>query len=129
MAGSISTKPRAIQWPLDQRGVEAIDRNFDDIFRRVVAVQTGENPILDATSFSDVISSTVTRGDIITGQVDSSDGTIKWDDLAIGAAGKLLRSDGTDLLYSTFTIPDTFATGSLPHASSTNTLTALAAGG
>ena len=125
MAGSISTKPRAIQWPLDQRGVEAIDRNFDDIFRRVVAVQTGENPLLDATAFSDVISSTVTRGDIITGQVDSSDGTIKWDDLAIGAAGKLLRSDGTDLLYSTFTIPGTFAQGDVLYASSANVLAGL----
>lgn len=43
-----------------------------------------------------------------------------------GTAGKVIRSDGTNNPYSTFTTVDTYATGSLPHASSTDTLTALA---
>ena len=48
--------------------------------------------------------------------------------LALGTVGKLLRSDGTDLLYSTVTIPDTFTRGSFPVASAANILSALTIG-
>jgi hypothetical protein len=48
--------------------------------------------------------------------------------LAIGAAGKLLRSNGTLPLYSTATYPDTFAAGDLPYASAANALGSLAIG-
>lgn len=48
--------------------------------------------------------------------------------LAVGAAGKVVRSTGSLPAYSTFTTADTYATGTIPHASSTNTLTALAIG-
>ena len=40
----------------------------------------------------------------------------------------MVRSTGTLPAYSTFTTVDTYATGSIPHASSTDTLTALAIG-
>ena len=46
--------------------------------------------------------------------------------LGLGSAGKVPRSDGTDLAYSTFTIPNTFALGDLVYASSANILAALA---
>ena len=46
----------------------------------------------------------------------------------MGAAGKIPRSDGTDLVYSTFTIPDTMAINTLLYASSANVLAALATG-
>ena len=77
-----------------------------------------------STTHTDTAASAVTRGDIIVGIGVSP----AWDDLALGASGKMLRSDGTDLLYSTFTIPDTFASGSMPYASSANVLAALAIG-
>ena len=48
--------------------------------------------------------------------------------LAVGASGKVVRSNGTLPAYSTFTTADTYATGTIPHASSTNTLTALTVG-
>ncbi|MCW1908620.1 MAG: hypothetical protein KIH63_004735 [Candidatus Saccharibacteria bacterium] len=45
---------------------------------------------------------------------------------ASGSAGKVIRADGTNNVYSTFTIPDTYAQGDLLYASAANTLTALA---
>ncbi len=47
---------------------------------------------------------------------------------ASGSAGKVLRADGTNNLYSTFTIPDTFATGDIPVATGTNVLGVVAGG-
>ena len=46
--------------------------------------------------------------------------------LAVGAAGKIIRSNGTLPVYSTFTIPDTYAVGDLLYGSATNVLSALA---
>ena len=86
----------------------------------VASFQT--HSLLSATH-GDSTASTVTRGDIVVG----TGVTPTWDDLALGAAGKVLRSDGTDLLYSTFTIPDTYTTGDLVYASAANTLAARAA--
>jgi len=45
---------------------------------------------------------------------------------ASGTAGKVLRSDGTNNVYSTFTIPDTYTTGDIIYASATNVFSALA---
>lgn len=45
---------------------------------------------------------------------------------ASGTSGTVLRSDGTNNVYSTFTIPNTYAQGDLLYASLANTLTALA---
>jgi len=74
--------------------------------------------LLDGTNHTDTTNSAATRGDLIVGTGTPA----TWDDLPLGAAGKILRSDGTDLLYSTVTIPDTFATGTIPYATSANVL-------
>lgn len=42
--------------------------------------------------------------------------------LALGAAGKILRSDGTDLVYSTATYPNTTTANQILYSSATNTL-------
>jgi len=51
-------------------------------------------PLLDGSHNTDTTNSAVTRGDIIYGN-----STPAWDDLAIGAAGKVLTSDGTDVSW------------------------------
>jgi|SRR3989304_8712070 len=76
-----------------------------------------------STSHTDSAASAAVRGGIAI-----VDATPQWTQLAVGAMGKILRSDGTDLLYSTFNIASTFAAGDLIHASSTDSLTALAIG-
>lgn len=81
----------------------------------------GAHALLSATH-TDTTAGTVARGDLITGQAV----TPKWTRLALGTAGKILRSDGTDALYSTFTIPDTYAQGDILYASAANVLSALA---
>lgn len=74
-----------------------------------------------SSTHSDASAGTVVRGDIITGQ----GGSPTWTRKALGSSGAVLRSDGTDLLYSTFTIPNTFAQGDVLYCSATNVLTAL----
>src|SRR3990167_798790 len=59
----------------------------------------------------------VARGDII-----RASATSQWARLALGAAGTVPRSDGTDIGYSTFTIPNTFALGDVIYGSAANTL-------
>lgn len=87
--------------------------------RRIDAL--GNHALLSATH-TDTTASTVARGDIIVGTGASA----TWDNLALGAAGKILRSDGTDLVYSTLTMPDTAAVSTILYASATNTIAALA---
>lgn len=73
-----------------------------------------------AAAAFDALSPVTTRGDVI---VRSATTNAR---LGLGTVGKVLRSDGTDLLYSTFTIPDTMAVSTLLYASSANVLAALA---
>ena len=77
--------------------------------------------ILSATH-TDATAATVVRGDIITGQAVSP----LWKRLALGATGTILRSDGTDLVYSAVTYPNVYAVGDLVHATGTGTLAGLA---
>ena len=58
--------------------------------------------VLSATH-GDTTAAAVTRGDLIIGQ----GATPTWQRKALGAAGTLVRSDGTDLLYTTATYPTT----------------------
>lgn len=44
----------------------------------------------------------------------------------VPTAGKMFRSNGTNVVPTTFTMPDTYTTSDLLYASATNTLTALA---
>lgn len=54
----------------------------------------GTNALLDGSAHSDTVAQGVTRGSIIYGN-----STPKWDELVIGASGKFLRSDGTDIAW------------------------------
>ena len=78
-----------------------------------------------STTHNDTIASTVVRGDLIVGTGSST----KWDNLALGTIGKILRSDGTDLVYSTTTYPNTGTAYRLPVFSATNVMTELTAVG
>lgn len=49
------------------------------------------NALLDGSAHSDTVAQAVTRGSLVYGN-----STPKWDELVIGGAGKVLRSDGTD---------------------------------
>lgn len=65
--------------------------------------------LLSATH-NDTLASTVTRGDLVIGNT-----TPAWDDLAIGAANRVLRSDGTDPSWAQVALT-TDVTGTLPRA-------------
>jgi len=60
------------------------------------------------------------RGDMLVAKT----ATPTWEKLTLGGAGKILRSDGTDLVYSTLTIPDTIAQDNLFYSSGANVLAA-----
>ena len=79
--------------------------------------------ILSATH-SDATPAAVVRGATITGQGE----TPKWSILTIGGAGKILRSDGTDLLYTTATYPATTTANQLLYSSSDNVIGGLTSG-
>lgn len=64
---------------------------------------------------------TPARGDILVGKNASP----TWEKLTLGSSGKILRSDGTDILYSTVTIPNTVAIGSILATNTGDALTAI----
>lgn len=72
----------------------------------------------------DTTASTVARGDLIVGTGASA----TWDNLALGTVGKILRSDGTDLKYTTSTFADTYAINTILYAGTANIITGLATG-
>jgi hypothetical protein len=93
---SILTKVEDIEWTpgrgLTPRMVEAINANFDVIFRDLSLLGI------------------VTRGDLIAGDEDE-----QWNVLPIGASGTVLTSDGTDPSWSSgpFTFSSLTITGDL----------------
>lgn len=54
----------------------------------------GTNALLDGSVHSDTAAQSVTRGSLIYGS-----STPKWDELVLGSAGKVLKSDGTDVAW------------------------------
>jgi hypothetical protein len=60
------------------------------------AASGGTNHNLLSTTHPDTVAAAVARGDLITGQ----GATPAWQRLPLGAAGTLLRSNGTDVLWS-----------------------------
>lgn len=68
------------------------------------------NALLDGSVHSDTVAQTVTRGSLVYGNA-----TPKWDELGIGAAARLLRSDGTDAAWAQAVLT-TDVTGTLPVA-------------
>ena len=83
----------------------------------IVSGGTGQSNITEAF---DALSPTTTRGDMI--YRGASDNLR----LAVGGAGKIIRSDGTDPVYSTATYPNTAAVSTILYASATDTIAALA---
>jgi hypothetical protein len=73
--------------------------------------------ILSATH-SDTTDAAVTRGAIITGQ----GATAKWANLALGTVGKVPRSDGTDVVWSTVTYPASTTSTRVLYSTGTNAL-------
>lgn len=57
--------------------------------------------LLDGSTHPDTLAGTVVRGDIVVGNL-----TPKWARKALGLSGQYLRSDGTDLLYSSILAGD-----------------------
>jgi len=76
--------------------------------------------LLSATH-GDTVAAAPVRGDIVVGNV-----TPAWTKLALGTAGKIPRSDGLDLVYSTSTFADTYAINTLLYNASANTVSGLA---
>jgi len=72
---------------------------------------------------SDTTAAAAAVGAIITGQT----GPV-WARLTIGSAGKILRSDGTNLVYTTATYPTTTTANQLLYSSSDNVIGGLTSG-
>ena len=68
----------------------------------------GAHTILDGSTHSDTVADGVTRGSLIYGNA-----TPKWDEFVIGAANRLLKSDGTDFSWAQADLT-TDVTGTLP---------------
>lgn len=72
--------------------------------------------VLDSTKHGDVLTGSITRGDILIGN-----STPKIDRLAIGTTGKYVRSNGTDPSYQTITSADISNSGFVTSVSGTAT--------
>lgn len=101
--------------------IAATTRIQEIVNEDIIALEEATHPLLDGLINNDTVAQSPTRGSLIYGNA-----TPKWDELVLGASGKILRSDGTDILYSDFTIPASFAQGDIIYGSAINTLTALA---
>ncbi len=101
-------------------GIGAADRVFvsdgtDPSWATAIPLAAVPAHNLLSTQHGDTAASTRTRGDLIIATASA------WDDLAIGSSGDLLRSDGTDIAWSS-TIPtpgtltvSTSNSGTAPH--------------
>jgi hypothetical protein len=58
----------------------------------------GSHNLLDGSVHPDTVSTTVSRGMLIVGR-QQADASIKWQGLALGASGTVLKSNGTDALW------------------------------
>lgn len=81
-----------------------------------VAIADGGTGQSTAILGFNALSPVTTRGDIIVRGVTDN---VR---LALGTVGKILRSDGTDLVYTTLTMPDSITVNQILFAGSTNVL-------
>ena len=58
----------------------------------------GAHNLLDGVAHPDTVATTVARGMVIVGR-QQADASIKWQGLALGASGTVLKSNGTDALW------------------------------
>ena len=85
-----------------------------------IAIANGGTGQTTNTLAFNALSPVTTRGDTIVRGVTNNDR------LALGTVGKILRSDGTDLVYTTATYPTTTAVSTLLYSSAANVISALA---
>lgn len=97
-SGSMSASVDYI-WPVADATADgqALLSNSSAVLRWGVPTTSAAHNILSATH--DATANAVTRGSIIYGN-----STPKWDELTIGAANTFLKSDGTDVTWSTLTV-------------------------
>ena len=76
----------------------------------VPAATAADHNLLDGDVHADTVAQAVTRGSLISGNI-----TPAWDELVIGAANRVLRSDGTDPSWAQVVLT-TDVTGVLPVA-------------
>jgi parallel beta-helix repeat protein len=104
----------------------------DNVFRgnKVLGRPTTRYAVTGSAAVGDVVEqewialpTTVGTGALLYGSAASA-----LSSLAVGSAGKVLRSNGTLPVYSTATYPDTFAAGDLPYATAANALGSLTIG-
>ena len=100
----------------------ADDSTNEEVDVTIASTGGASHDILSATH-TDTSAAAVARGAIIVGN-----STPAWARLTIGSAGKILRSDGTDLVYSTATFPVDTTRGAVLVASAAGTWAALAIG-
>ncbi|MCK5476186.1 MAG: hypothetical protein KAI71_06435 [Candidatus Pacebacteria bacterium] len=81
------------------------------------------HPLLGVTAHSDTVNQTVSQGSLVFGNA-----TPAWDELVIGGNGAILRSDGTDVSWSTASYPNTTTINQLLFSSAANTVTGVTAG-
>lgn len=88
-------KPHNITPPMDDRQIEAINRNFDELFKdlRVLAGR----PLL-SDEIADVVGGAPSRGSLIVGAVSGAE--IKWTVLPLGDEARVLRSNGEDASWA-----------------------------
>ena len=89
----------------------------------VASVAGSAHPLLGVSGHSDTVDDTVSRGSIIIGN-----STPAWDELVVGSAGSILRTDGTDVSWSTASYPNTTVANQLLYSSATNTVAGVTAG-
>lgn len=110
----------AIGTPADDKFWRCTDAEGTGAWETITAASF-PHVMLDSNVHTDTVTQTVSRGSLIYGN-----STPKWDELTIGSAGKLLRTDGTDVAWSTTTWPNSSTTGDLLYASASNTYGNLA---
>ena len=101
-------QPERLDWPWTSDQMESLDRMLQELYEDVSTASP---------------SGVVEIGDLLYGSARNV-----LSRLAIGTVGKVLRSDGTLPIWSTSTIPDTFASGDLVYASAANVLAGLTIG-
>ena len=100
----------------------SIDFTYNDAANTITAdvLLTGITHNLLSATHPDTVAASPVRGDILIGN-----STPKWDKLALDTIGKVLRSDGTDLNYSTATFANTYGASELLYSNGANTVTGL----
>lgn len=107
LTGDITTAGGSLATDLSSTGVVAATYGstttipqftVDDEGRITTAssLSIGSNALLDASRHSDTAADAATRGSVIVGNASN-----QWDEVTVGAAGTVLRSDGTDVAFST----------------------------